>query len=1064
VPRVPGQTGVQNRQGFHIIVPVRDLRDRLQSALGDAYRIERELGGGGMSRVFLAEEVRLGRQVVVKVLPPEMAAGVNMDRFEREIHLAAKLQHPHIVPLLAAGSEGDLLYYIMPHVEGQSLRARLAREHELPIGETVRILRDVCDALAYAHGHGIVHRDVKPDNVLFSGKHALVTDFGVAKAVAESTGKTALTSLGVALGTPAYMAPEQAAADPNTDHRADLYAVGALGYEMLAGRPPFTGPTPQAVLTAHMTAQPEPVTKYRDSVAPALAALIMQCLAKHPADRPQSAEELLGRLEATTTPTGGVTPAAPEPVSSGTAAAIRRAHPARVAGLFALAALGVLGLAYLLMRLLGLPDWVLAGATGLLAAGLPIVLWTGIVERRRALARTAGRAAVPAGMHRWFTWRRALLGGATAFGLLGAGTAVYMAMRLLGIGPVGTLVASGVLAQRDRLVLADFENRTADSTLGPSLTEALRVDLAQSPVVRLLDATAVGRALGRMGRGPGTRLDPPLARELAQREGAKAVVQGHVDPLGRGYGLSAELVSATDGTVLVALRENARDDGAIIEAVDRLSKRLRERIGESLKSIRASEPLEQVTTSSLDALRKYSQGVKATDAGEFDRGEALLEEAIALDTTFAMAYRKLAVVLNNTAGGASRTAAAATQAFRYRDRLTPLERDLAEAFYYYQAEFDPSKVEAAYRSALEIDPENYVALNNLAINLMLSRRFAEAESVALRGIAGDPIPALYINATQARVAQGKFADAVRTVELLAQRAPKSSATLFLRTRLAAARRDFDSATVLARAQTQLAPDVAIQALQSYTLAALASVQGKLAEADSETRRAMAFSERRGTLGQYLLGAVGLATVDLRYRTAPAAALRRLEDALRRHPLASITPEDRPYAALAWLAAQAGRPDRGRQLLAEYDATVPAAFRRRDPFRLGAAAAVAFAEGRVQDAITGYRAWYEQDNCAVCGLFDLARAYERAGQRDSALAVYERSVATPGLSRAFEEAATLGPTYRRLGELYEERGEVDKARDYYGRFVDLWKNADPELQPLVRDVKQRLARLIAEGVR
>src|SRR2546426_7284592 len=157
---------------------VADLQARLQVALGPGYRVEHELGGGGMSRVFLAQERELGRQVVVKVLPPEMAAGVNAERFRREIHLAAKLQHPHIVPLLSAGSQGDLLYYIMPHIEGESLRARLAHEHELPIGETVRILRDVTDALAYAHGHGIVHRDVKPDNVLFSGKHALVADFG----------------------------------------------------------------------------------------------------------------------------------------------------------------------------------------------------------------------------------------------------------------------------------------------------------------------------------------------------------------------------------------------------------------------------------------------------------------------------------------------------------------------------------------------------------------------------------------------------------------------------------------------------------------------------------------------------------------------------------------------------------------------------------------------------------------------------------------------------------------------------------------------------------------------
>ena len=190
----------------------------------------------------------------------------------------------------------------------------------------------------------------------------------------------------------------------------------------------------------------------------------------------------------------------------------------------------------------------------------------------------------------------------------------------------------------------------------------------------------------------------------------------------------------------------------------------------------------------------------------------------------------------------------------------------------------------------------------------------------------------------------------------------------------------------------------------------------------------------------------------------------MEEALRRYPLASIHAADRPYTMLAWYYAEAGRPDRGRQLLAEYDAAVPEAFRRREPFRHGAAAAVALADGRVQDAINGYRAWYAEANCAVCGLFDLARAYERAGQRDSALAVYERAVTTPGMLRAFEEAATLGPTYRRLGELYEERGQLDKARDYYGRFVDLWKDADPELQPIVRDVRGRLAKLAAEPSR
>src|SRR6266852_973817 len=250
-----------------------DLREQLQAHLGSAYTIERELGGGGMSRVFLAKETALKRRVVIKVLPPEMAAGVNVERFRQEIELAASLQHPNIVPLLSAGASGDLLNYTMPLVEGESLRAKLAREGELPVGDTIRILTDVADALAYAHAHNVVHRDIKPDNVLLSGKHALVTDFGVSKAVSASSGGS-LTSLGVALGTPAYMAPEQAAADPHVDHRADLYALGVLGYEMLTGQPPFRGATPQATLAAQVTRKPEPVTASREAIPVALNVLV----------------------------------------------------------------------------------------------------------------------------------------------------------------------------------------------------------------------------------------------------------------------------------------------------------------------------------------------------------------------------------------------------------------------------------------------------------------------------------------------------------------------------------------------------------------------------------------------------------------------------------------------------------------------------------------------------------------------------------------------------------------------------------------------------------------------
>ena len=307
------------------------LRDTLQASLGSQYILERELGGGGMSQVFLAEEAALGRKVVIKVLPPEMGAALSGERFRREVGVAARLQHPHIVPLLSAGEAAGLPYYTMPFVAGESLRARLARGGRLPPAEAVSILRDVARALAAAHEQGVVHRDIKPDNILLTGGSAAVTDFGVAKALsaAQRTAEHAvsgdddgsLTQLGVALGTPAYVAPEQAAADPNVDHRADIYALGATAYEMLAGASPFAGRTPQAMMVAHITEAPEPLALRAPDCPPALAALVMRCLEKDPAQRPQTAGEVLAALDAAITDGGerrgasGERPGAPPPLA-----------------------------------------------------------------------------------------------------------------------------------------------------------------------------------------------------------------------------------------------------------------------------------------------------------------------------------------------------------------------------------------------------------------------------------------------------------------------------------------------------------------------------------------------------------------------------------------------------------------------------------------------------------------------------------------------------------------------------------------------------------------------------
>ena len=287
-----------------------DLRAQLESSFRGQYTIERELGGGNMARVFVATDHGLGRRVVIKVLSGELAEGLSVKRFSREIRLAASLQQANIVPVLSAGESGGVPHYTMPYVEGSSLRERLALEGRPSLLETLGILRDLARALAYAHDRGVVHRDIKPENVLLSGGAAVVTDFGIAKALANARGESTgaqtggtgtVTQSGVAVGTPAYMAPEQIAGDPRVDHRADLYSFGCVAYELMAGEPPFAGRSVQALFAGHLAEQPAPVTEKHPECPRALARLVMSCLEKDPAARPGSAHEILAALNTVAT-------------------------------------------------------------------------------------------------------------------------------------------------------------------------------------------------------------------------------------------------------------------------------------------------------------------------------------------------------------------------------------------------------------------------------------------------------------------------------------------------------------------------------------------------------------------------------------------------------------------------------------------------------------------------------------------------------------------------------------------------------------------------------------------
>lgn len=337
-----------------------------------------------MSRVFLANELRFSRQVAIKVLSPELAQGLNAERFEREILLAASLQQANIVPLLAAGDLNGLPWFTMPFIQGESLRS-LLHGQGLPVDEVLAILRDVTKALAYAHSRGVVHRDIKPDNVLLSGGTAVVTDFGIAKALSASRtegGSATLTQIGTSLGTPAYMAPEQVAGDPNLDYRVDLYALGCMAQELLTGSPPFSDRTAQKMLAAHLSESPPPIGSFRSDVPPALTLLIESLLQKDPAGRPASAAEVLNALKAV------------DISSTSTRSLDAPGMLPKVLGIYIVATVVVVSLAKAAIVGIGLPSWVFTGALIIMLLGLPALLFTAWVKRT---ARQAVPALTPGG-------------------------------------------------------------------------------------------------------------------------------------------------------------------------------------------------------------------------------------------------------------------------------------------------------------------------------------------------------------------------------------------------------------------------------------------------------------------------------------------------------------------------------------------------------------------------------------------------------------------------------------------------------------------------------------------
>ena len=1046
-----------------------NLRDQLQATLSGTHTLERELGGGGMSKVFVAEELRLKRKVVVKVLSPELAQGISVDRFEREIQTAAALQQANIVPVISAGDTNGLPYYTMPFVQGESLRARLARG-PLAVTEVIGVLRDVARALAYAHRQGVVHRDIKPDNVLISEGAAVVTDFGIAKAISASrtsSGNATLTQVGTSIGTPAYMAPEQAAGDPDIDHRADIYALGAMAYELLSGQAVFANRTPQRMLAAHMGEAPKPITEFRGDLPPALADLVMQCLAKEASDRPQQAGDIARALDSITSGSGMQSM---PPVLIGGPGMLKKAL-AIYAGAFVAVAI----LAKAAIVGIGLPDWVFPGSLIVMALGLPVILWTGYVQRVARRAATATPTYTPGGTSALqhgtmatmalkaaphVSWYKTARGGMYAMGAFAVLIAAFMAMRQFGIGPFGSLIGSGALNAQDRIIMTDFATTGPDSALGRVVSDAVRTGLAQSRVLSIASIAEVASALRRMQRSENARVSLAVAQQIAVRDGMKAIVDGEVTPAGGGYIVVVKLVTADSARELASFRATATGPDQLIEVADQASRALRSKAGESLRRVQNTESLSQVTTSSLAALRKYTEGNRANDVSQWAQAERLLRETVQIDSSFAEAWRKLAVAMAN--GGRPRRSidTVVTRAYELRHRLSDHERSLIEAEWYRNGPGNDAAKAMEVYSAMMARGDSVSSAYNGAIQAVRLRQFERADSLfrASRRI-GSTSTLVARNQVQALFWSGRLRETDSIVVENLKQFPGDPVLARTRLEVLGLEGRFDEADRSLDSARKNLPAVDPQwALRES--AQLAFWRGRVREQARYAEAARA-ADSAGPGGQ-VAGAREDLVRQLDFGLPPEEAVRKLEAAITRTPNHGID------LLVVETLAGADRLDLAKPILTRYRAVSrdTLTLSRQKPTLKRAEAAIAVAEKRWAEAVSLTRqadrgpGGAPNGACGHCLPLDLMWIFSRAGMPDSVIASYEAYKKTPwGANvRANLDVGVPAPLYEALAKAYDTKGNTEKAAEAYRAFIELWKTADPELQPRVAAARKRLAEL------
>jgi tetratricopeptide (TPR) repeat protein len=943
-----------------------DTVSALTAALADRYAIQRELGRGGMATVYLAEDLKHHRPVALKVLKPELAHVLGPERFLREIELSARLTHPHILPLHDSGNADGILYYVMPYVEGESLRDRLTREKQLPVDDALQISREVADALSYAHAHGVIHRDVKPENILLEAGHAVVADFGIARAI-DHAGGDRLTGTGIALGTPAYMSPEQAAGSKDLDGRSDLYALGCVLYEMLAGHPPFVGASVESLVHQHLTAEPPTITGIRPAVPAHVVAALTQSLAKTPADR-FNPVALFGEA------------IAPRASVSEVPAAVRAA------------------------------------------------------PRTSAMKRWLGWAAgvVVLGIAAFVTWEH------------------FRAPADLGPPP----------EDRPFTVLAAVEG-SADSATRDAVEFLLRNGLDMAYVVQTVPVTEIQRFLTLMDQAPTTPLEPATARDLARRAGVTTVVLPRLDRLAGTYALEVRVEDVASGQLRAQASGRAAEAG-FVEMVDDVSRRLRRDLGETRAALANTDALPAVVTPSLDALLKYQEGNKLRlSSGPARQAAIAYREAVTLDTAFAAAWSGLWVsyaILNesDSATGALR------QAVRFRDRLNEFARANLEATFEWVTDV------RLWDDALEIKERDVrrrpwpdsqlgwmiaqLGFLDSALNLGKARR-AGATKHARRLDPSRPLSTCWGNPWEYAAATGRVQEWLDFLDSLRVDMPPECAYQ-LNWDNSLATGDWDRADRMLRE----GPD-RLRARAGRYAYQLEAVRGQITAAHANFARA----EDSNVSGPAMIPALILEVV---YGVPGSDTITRLTG----HSWKPVL----KYASHGARAALVGDTSEAKRVLtrlrAMRDSGTSQHFEHAfAPILALIRAGPAARRGDWRSVVAQLQPSDEQFREPGYGFLAgdtylrwwlLSEAYTNLGRPDSAIVYLQSMIARP---RYREYDWTIyGLAYSaaqfKLGQLYAQLGDADRAAEHYGTFLHTFTKPDPEYEWMVTEARAKLEEL------